>query len=44
MQILIRGATLIHVRKTCAYMDTNISPTTDVCRHVAEYWEKKLLF
>ncbi len=28
-------------RWTCACMDTNISPTTDVCRHVAEYWEKK---
>ena len=40
--ILIRGATLIH--ETCACMDTDISPTTDVCHHVAEYWEKIFSF
>ena len=25
-------------------MDTDISPTTDVCHHVAEYWEKIFSF
>ena len=27
--------------KTCACMDTDISVATDVCPHVAEYWEKR---
>ena len=34
----IRGATLNSWNDPCAYQDTNISPATDVCPHVAEYF------
>ena len=40
---IIRGATLLSRLDPCPLQDTNISPATDVCPHVAEYSAKILI-
>ena len=40
---IIRGATLLSRFDPCPLQDTNISPATDVCPHVAEYSAKILI-
>ena len=40
---IIRGATLLSRFDLCPLQDTNISPATDVCPHVAEYSAKILI-